>query len=113
MCIRDRFTYDTVLPDENATANLGSPGLRWLTAIGPIENDHAVMTVEFASGGLFDTAPGPDDIQRTEDGTITLTFSDCNSGLVEYDITSINQQGSVQIQRVAPDNVCLLYPSDA
>lgn len=104
------FTYDTVLPDENATANLGSPGLRWLTAIGPIEGDHAVMKVEFASGGLFDTAP-EGDLQRTDppgsDGTITLTFSDCSLGLVEYDITSINQQGSVQIQRVAPDNVVL------
>jgi cyclophilin family peptidyl-prolyl cis-trans isomerase len=102
------FTYDTVLPDETATANLGSPGHRWLTAIGTFEGDHAAaMTIEFASGGLFDTAPGPDDIQRTEDGTMTLTFSDCSSGLVEYDITSINQQGSVPIQRVADDNVVL------
>ncbi|MFC1778258.1 hypothetical protein ACFL3I_13115 [Pseudomonadota bacterium] len=41
------------------------------------------------------------------DGTITLTFTDCSSGLVEYNITSINKQGSVSIKRVANDNIVL------
>ena len=102
------FTYDTDLPPEDATANLGSPGHRWITAIGTFEGDTAVMNIEIASGGLFDTAS---DIQRTDppgsDGTITLTFADCSSGLVEYDIPSIDRQGSVPIQRVAPDNIAL------
>ncbi|MFC1701621.1 hypothetical protein ACFL1J_02570 [Pseudomonadota bacterium] len=44
--------------------------------------------------------PGPD-------GTITLTFTDCSSSLVEYNITSINKQGSVPIKRVANDNIVL------
>jgi cyclophilin family peptidyl-prolyl cis-trans isomerase len=102
------FTYDTDLPAEDADANLGDPGHRWLTATGPIEGNRAVMNITFASGGLFDTTT---DIQRTDpkgsDGTITLTFEDCSSGLVEYDITSIDRQDSVPIQRVADDNVVL------
>ena len=38
---------------------------------------------------------------------MTLTFTDCISGVVEYDIISINQQGTVPIQRVAGDNIAL------
>jgi cyclophilin family peptidyl-prolyl cis-trans isomerase len=102
------FTYDTDLPAEDDTANLGSPGHRWLTAIGPIEGDTAVLNINIASGGLFDSAT---EVQNTEppgsDGTIILSFEDCNSGLVEYDIPSIDRQGSVPIERVAGDNIDL------
>lgn len=102
------FTYDTDLPAEDDTANLGSAGHRWLTAIGTINGDTAVLNINIASGGLFDTAT---EVQNTDppgsDGTITLTFSGCNSGLVEYDIPSIDRQGSVPIERVAGDNIGL------
>ena len=102
------FTYDTELPPEDATANLGDPGHRWLTAGGTIEGDHAVMNITIASGGLFDTST---DIDRTEpvgsDGVITLSFEDCSKGLVEYDIPSIDRKGSIAIERVADDNIVL------
>jgi len=101
------FTYDTELPPEDANANLGDPGHRWMTAVGAITGNSAVLDIEFASGGLFDTSS---EINRTEPGsvgTITLTFEDCNTGLIEYDITTIDQQGSVPIERVATDNVSL------
>ena len=102
------FTYDTDLPAEDETANLGWPGHRWLTAIGPIEGDTAVLNIDIATGGLFDT---PTEVEHTDppgsDGTITLTFSGCDSGLVEYDIPSIDRQGSVPIERVAGDNISL------
>lgn len=99
------FTYDTELPPMDATANLGDPGHRWLTAIGPIEGNHALMDIEMTSGGIFDT---PTEITRTDpagtDGTLLMTFVDCGSGTIEYDIISIGKQGVVPIQRVANDN---------
>ena len=102
------FTYDTELPPEDATANLGDPGHRWLTAAGPFVDNQAVMNIEFTSGGIFNT---PSVIQRTDppgsDGTIVLTFKNCNEGSVEYDIATIDAQGTVPIQRVANDNVAL------
>ena len=102
------FTYDTELPAQGASADLGDPGHRWMTALGAIDGNRSVMNIEFASGGQFDS---PTAVQVTDppgsDGTITLTFSDCGSGLVEYDIISINKQGSVPIQRVANDNITL------
>lgn len=102
------FTYDTELPSMDATANLGDPGHRWLTAVGPIEGNQAIMEIEMTSGGLFDTATL---IDRTDppgsDGTIILTFTSCNSGTIEYDIPSINRHGIVPIQRVANDNIVI------
>ncbi len=102
------FTYDTELPPIDATANLGDPGHRWMTAGGVIENDHATMDIEFTSGGIFDAAS---DIVRTEppgsDGTLKLKFDNCSSGSIEYDIKTIDAQGTVPIQRVATDNVPL------
>lgn len=64
--------------------------------------------IDFTSGGLFDSSAQVDVTDPPgSDGTITLTFSDCGSGMIEYDIIPINQQGSVPIQRVADDNVAL------
>lgn len=98
------FTFDTELPPEGAIANLGDPGHRWLTAVGTIEGTSAVMTIEFASGGIFDSES---DVERVEDGTITLQFDNCNKGTATYNIPSINAQNVVPIERVAKDNVQL------
>jgi len=102
------FTYDTEPPPEDAQANLGYAGHRWITALGPITENQVVMEIEITSNGIFDT---PTDVQRTDppgsDGTIILTFDSCNSGTVEYDITSINRRGIVPIQRIASDNIVL------
>jgi len=98
------FTYDTELPSADATANLGDPGHRWLTAVGEINGSMAEMTIEIASGGIFDTGGG---VTRVEDGTITLQFENCNEGTATYNIPSINAQNIVPIERVAKDNVSL------
>jgi hypothetical protein len=98
------FTYDTERPPAEISANLGEPGHRWLTALGPIDGNSAVLNITLTSGGLFDA---PTDIENTDDGTIILTFDDCNSGTVEYDIPSIDRQGTVPIERVANDNIAL------
>ncbi|MGA9573201.1 MAG: hypothetical protein WBS20_04550 [Lysobacterales bacterium] len=98
------FTYDTELPPADAQSNLGDPGHRWLTAVGSFEGGHSVLNVSITSGGLFDTAT---EVSEQDGGTINLTFEDCYSGLIQYDIPSINRQGSIPIQRVANDNVAL------
>ncbi len=104
------FTYDTALPDGDATANLGDPGHRWLTALGTIDGHQSVMNITITSGGIFDTSTN---IERVSDGTITLRFENCNSGSVDYNIPSIGRQGSVPIQRVANDNIALCEALDA
>ena len=102
------FTYDTELPADGDTAMLGDPGHRWITAGGLIDGNRVEMDITVTSGGLFDSDTP---VERTDpagsDGTITLTFEDCSSGVVDYDITSIDQQGSVPIQRIAIDNISL------
>ena len=96
------FTYDTVRPADGVEAHVGEPGHRWLTALGDYQDKRADMTINIASGGLFDESTL---INRRDDGTITLTFNDCNEGTIEYHIPSINQQGTIPIQRVSTDNV--------
>lgn len=102
------FTYDTELPPEDATANLGDPGHRWLTALGPIDGDQVVMSITMTSGGIFDD---PTEVDRTDppgsDGTITLTFDSCSAGTIEYEIPSINRQGVIPIERVVDDNIVI------
>ena len=102
------FTYDTELPSLDAVANLGDPGHRWITAVGPIDGNQVLMNIELTSGGLFDTST---EIIRTDppgsDGTILLTFDSCSTGTIEYNIPSINRQGIVPIERVVDDNIAL------
>jgi len=102
------FTYDTERPPGDAIANLGDPGHRWLTAQGIYDGGQAVLDLVVTSGGLFDYST---EVQRTDppgsDGTITLDFADCYSGTLEYDIPSIDRQGTVPIQRIVKDNIPL------
>ena len=97
------FTYDTERPAEAVQANLGEPGHRWLTAIGPYDGDTAVLDIELTQGGVFDMAePVP---AQDPDGQIVLEFSDCTAALLSYEITSANLQGEIPIERIALDNV--------
>ncbi len=98
------FTYDTALPAEGATSNLGDPGHRWLTAVGSYVDDRAVLTIYNTYGGLFDSGAV---VTQDVYGTMVLQFSDCNTGTVEYDIPSIGAVGTVPIKRVARDNIPL------
>lgn len=99
------FTFDTELPDETASANLGDPGQRWLIASGKYEGSQATLNVKSLSGGLFDTSP-PEPV-REEIGTIILQFEDCNSGSVTYDLPTISMSGVIPIERVATDSVAV------
>jgi cyclophilin family peptidyl-prolyl cis-trans isomerase len=99
------FTYDTERPPADVTAMLGEPGHRWLTAQGGYEDDTAVLDVYVSRGGVFDSgSPAP---VASADGTMILEFEDCNSATISYDIPSVDRQGEIAIQRVAPDNIAL------
>jgi len=99
------FTYDTERPPQDVTSLLGDPGHRWLTAFGSFADNQAVLDIEVTLGGVFD-ASAPTPIQEPG-GTIILEFSDCNAGTLSYDITSIDRQGVIPIERIALDNIPL------
>jgi len=99
------FTFDITRPGGNAEYQLGDPGHRWLTAQGAYDLGVAEMNVFLTHGGVFDA----DEPSATTDpapyGTMTLSFSDCNNGLIEYNLPSLNQSGSIPITRVSAENV--------
>ncbi|MEJ8568621.1 hypothetical protein [Elongatibacter sediminis] len=97
------FTFDTERPPANVQAHLADPGHRWLTAFGPYDGSQAVLDVELTKGGVFN-APNPKPSQSAG-GTITVEFSNCESGQISFDLPSIGEQGQVPIQRLAPDLV--------
>jgi sugar lactone lactonase YvrE len=101
------FTYDTVRPPEDVTAQLGEPGHRWLTAQGFYDGDSATLTIFVTEGGVFDSAQPVPTTDLAGDGTMTLEFADCTEGLVKYEITSLGISGIIPIERIALDNVAL------
>jgi hypothetical protein len=101
------FTYDTERPPEDVTAILGEPGHRWVTAQGSYDGNTANLTVFVSEGGVFDSPTPAATTDPAGDGTITLTFADCTSGTLDYEITSLNLQGQIPIQRIVLDRVAL------
>ncbi|MGD2130025.1 MAG: DUF2202 domain-containing protein [Lysobacterales bacterium] len=97
------FTFDTELPAEGVSANLGDAGQRWLTAQGKYVGDSAELAVYSSSGGIFDSAQ-PEPVHDVI-GSILLQFDNCSAGSVIYDLPTIDRAGVVPIERVAPDNV--------
>jgi hypothetical protein len=98
------FTYDLERPGSGAEALIGDPGHRWLTAQGPFTGDTAEMDIYWTSGMIFDSATPPKE-PSVQDGTMTVEFSDCATGLVTYDLGSFNVQGQVPIRRIVNDAV--------
>ncbi|MEE4173625.1 MAG: endonuclease [Xanthomonadales bacterium] len=103
------FTFDTERPAEDASAVVGAPGHRWITAIGPIEGNRATLTATLTSGGLFDDpAPVQND---TPYGSYVLTFDGCASATLTYEFPEAGSapglSGEITLQRVVPDNIAL------
>ncbi len=101
------FTFDTERPPEDASALLGEPGHRWLTALGSYDEDTANLTIFMTTGGVFDAAEPSASTDQAGYGSMTIEFADCTEGLVNYEITSLGISGEIPIQRVALDNVAL------
>lgn len=99
------FTFDVERPPADATAILGEPGHRWLTAQGPYEGDTATLDVFISSGGVFDSAD-PAVPPPTQSGTMTIRWADCSSATLNYDLPEAGQ-GEIPLERIVPDNVPL------
>jgi len=100
------FTYDTQRPPANATAVIGEPGHRWLTAQGSYAGDTAVLDVYETTGGVFDSAqPVPQTSNPI--GTIVITWQDCLHATLDYDLPAHGLEGRIELVRIAADNAAL------
>jgi hypothetical protein len=97
------FTFDTELPPPEIIAALGSAEQRWLTAQGPYEGDTATLDISISSGGSFNS--DTPEVTTVTDGTITIKWTTCNSGVLSYNIPSLGLMGDIPIERIILDNV--------
>ncbi|MEJ8569246.1 CARDB domain-containing protein [Elongatibacter sediminis] len=97
------FTFDTERPADDVPYELGDPGHRWLVALGAFERGVAELNIYLNEGGVFDQSPPA----PTESlyGSMTVTFADCNTGWIDFDLPEVNRQGTIPITRVATDNL--------
>ena len=100
------FTYDTVLADEGLSAVVGAPGQRWLSGQGMIVDNSVAIDLVNTSGGLFMSAQEAQISDPGTYGTVNLSFSNCASGQLSYDLTN-GLTGDAALQRIADDNVAL------
>ena len=58
-------------------------------------------------GGVFDMAEPPAITGGAPIGTVTIVWSDCENGLLTYDIDPPGVSGEIPIKRIVLDNVAL------
>ncbi|MEM1411884.1 MAG: M60 family metallopeptidase [Pseudomonadota bacterium] len=100
------FTFD-VDGAREGDAVLGDAGHRWLTGIGPIEGNRAVLDITLTRGGVFDASSPVTDSAAGSQGTVVVTFDDCARGTVSYAFVEENKTRTITIERVVKDNVPL------
>jgi predicted CXXCH cytochrome family protein len=78
---------------------------QWYTAQGNYSGDTAVLDLIETLGGKFDD---PQEITNTLVGEVTLTFNDCDMGMMSYSFDEEELDGEFPMIRVIPgsDNVC-------
>lgn len=101
------FTYDIEAAPMDATAVVGDPNHRWLTAQGSFSGNRAELDVTLTTGGLFDAATDTMNSEPGSYGSLILTFDDCANGTLRYDLFAINLSGEIPLSRIADDNVPL------
>ena len=63
------------------------------------------IPVIVTEGGVFDSARPRTSTDQDGDGTLVLEFYNCTEGLATYDITSLDIQNEIPIERIVLDNV--------
>ena len=96
------FTFEVEQPPESVEAIIGDPAHRWITAGGVYSGDTVVLDVEITSEGVFNQ--DEPEVPQAPDGTITLTFHDCDTATAVYDMPSAGLAGEIPIQRILGDN---------
>jgi hypothetical protein len=78
---------------------------RWLTAQGNYSGNTAELDLWETLGGKFDD---PQEVTRTRIGEVTLSFSDCEQGLMSYSFDEEELLGEFPLNRVigGSGNVC-------
>jgi plastocyanin len=99
------FTFDTERPPQDATATFGEAGHRWVTASGPYDGDTAVLDIFLSTGGTLNSPQPPVFTDPMPYGSMIITWTDCNTALLSYDIPSLGLMGDVVIERAFPENV--------
>lgn len=96
-----------VLPGGNLVAEMytyaPAGGQAWVGGVGPIDGDHATITVSTINGpgGRFAPNFDPSQVTNTTWGTLSLRFSDCNHGTLDWASTVPGYgSGSLPIIRV-------------
>ena len=85
----------------------------WLVGNVPISGDTTTVTIPVVvtSGAKFGDAYNPADVQRQSWGTLTLTFDNCNSGLLSY-TSSVDGFGSGAIELTRLTNLTQVQCDD-
>jgi plastocyanin len=89
------FTYE-----RQAQNKVGAPEHRWLTAQGNYTGAAANGIQIFrTSGGIFNNSTAT---TTTPVGTMNVSFTDCSTGSITFNLTSDSLTGTIPIQRVIP-----------
>ena len=84
------YTYD----------NSGNP--TWISAMGPVVGDVARLDAWSTSGGAFGNSFDPDNVQVHPWGTLTVSFSSCTQGTVQFNPVNPGlAAGSIPITRLS------------
>jgi glucose/arabinose dehydrogenase len=75
-------------------------GQAWVIGVGPITGDRAVIPMTIPAGGRFIPNFDPATITRPSWGQVTVRFSDCNNGTVDYQSTAGFGNGSMRLARI-------------
>ncbi len=100
------FTFDTGMPQPVGANEFGNAQQRWFSANGNFSGDSAVLQIFSPSGGVFNDAGFMVD-RGPAVGTMTVTFSDCTNGQIDFDFDDPDiADDTVAIRRITSSALC-------
>lgn len=99
------FTYDTEIPSNPVSSQIGADGQRWVVGSGTVDaDDNNVLNFQlyYTYGGLFDDPSEVTVVEPGSLGTMRIQFIDCENANVEYSINRENLSGNFSMIRGIP-----------